>query len=300
MYGYSYLIQIYSKILIIHFVISLLYLFFLERNRYSQRQRFLIDSAPAIPLSHHWHSLPVRFSMQRYSVRSVAKYRYANGIWILQQPSTNHRFGYSVKSVCCFLVLSVLSPLPVLHKNQPLQEAEEPQSKGNKFNKSKFKVMHSRIFQISTTRVEEDNYLNENTLLQGDGIFYDYCAEIDNEERKQDIADLVEYALPKGMFELTSDDTIRYKGSGEKWKEEFVANIRKKAEVITTENMLEWGPVYYLKQALNNPLNTDYHFYLDGEGCQSYAEQSFAFMKFVSTLEPGTTLYIGGVIDYHF
>lgn len=160
--------------------------------------------------------------------------------------------------------------------------------------------MHSRIFQISTTRVDKDNYLNEDTLQQGDGSFYDYCAEIDDKERKQNIADLVEYALPKGIFELTSDDTIRYNGGVEQWKEEFVANIRKKAEAITTENMLEWGPVYYLKEALKNPLDTDYHFYLDGEGCQSYAEQSFAFMEFACNLEPGTTLYIGGVIDYHF
>lgn len=160
--------------------------------------------------------------------------------------------------------------------------------------------MHSRIFQISTERVEKENYLNEDTLQQGDGSFYDYCANIGDEERKQDIADLVEYALPKGMFELTSDDTIRYNGGIEQWKEEFVANIHKKAEAITTENMQEYMPIYNLKEALQNPLNTGYHFYLDGDGCQTFAEPSFAFMEFVCTLEPGTTLYIGGVIDYHF
>ena len=160
--------------------------------------------------------------------------------------------------------------------------------------------MHSRIFQISTVRVDKENYLNEDTLQQGDGSLYDYCAEVDDEERKQDIADLVEYALPKGMFELTSDDTIRYNGGIEQWKEGVVADIHKKAEAITTENMLEYMPIYNLKEALKNPLDTNYHFYLDGEGWQSYAEQSFAFMEFVCTLEPGTTLYIGGVIDYHF
>lgn len=160
--------------------------------------------------------------------------------------------------------------------------------------------MHSRIFQISTVRVDKENYLNEDTLQQGDGSLYDYCAEVDDEERKQDIANLVEYALPKGMFELTSDDTIRYNGGIEQWKEGVVADIHKKAEAITTENMLEYMPIYNLKEALKNPLDTNYHFYLDGEGWQSFAEQSFAFMEFVCTLEPGTTLYIGGVIDYHF
>lgn len=160
--------------------------------------------------------------------------------------------------------------------------------------------MHCRIFQISTTRIEKDNYLNEDTLQQGDYGPYDYCAEIDDEERKEDIANLVNYALPKGMFEFVGDDTIRYNGGMEQWKEEYVANIRKKAEELTVVNMWQWSTTYYLKEAIKNPLDTDYHFYLDGDGCQSFAEQSFAFMQFVSNLEPGTILYIGGIIDYHF
>ena len=160
--------------------------------------------------------------------------------------------------------------------------------------------MHSRIFQISTMRIDKENYLNEDTLLQGDGSSYDYCANISDEIRKEDIADLVKYILPKGMFELISEDTLRYKGGIEQWKEEYVANIRKKAEALTVENMLEWGSTYYLKRAVDNPLDTYYNFYLDGDGCQSYAEESFAFMEFVSSLEPGTTLYIGGVTAYHF
>lgn len=160
--------------------------------------------------------------------------------------------------------------------------------------------MHSRIFQITKERVDKHSFLHENSLTQGDGSYYDYCAKIDDEERKENIRCLVEGILPQGMFELTSDDTIRYNGGIEQWKEEFVANIRKKAEAITAENMLEWGPIYYLQQALKNPLDTDYMFYLDNAGWQSYAEQSFTFMEFVCTLEVGTTLYIGGVIDYHF
>lgn len=156
--------------------------------------------------------------------------------------------------------------------------------------------MHSRIFQISKMWIEKENYLNEDTLHQGDGSFYDYCAEIDDEERKEDIRYLVNTALPKDMFELVGDDTIRYIGGVEQWKENFVTNIRKKAEAITTENMLEFvGPVYQLEKALENPLDIAYHFYLDGEGYQSFAEKSFAFMEFVCTLEPGTILYIGGV-----
>ena len=162
--------------------------------------------------------------------------------------------------------------------------------------------MHSRVFQISTTQIDKENYLNEDTLNQGDNSFYDYCADISDEERKEEITNLVNSILPKGMFELVSEDTIRYTGDGmEQWKEKYAAEIRKKADAITTENMLEFvGPVYQLEKALENPLDIAYHFYLDGEGYQSFAEKSFAFMEFVCTLEPGTILYIGGVIDYHF
>lgn len=31
--------------------------------------------------------------------------------------------------------------------------------------------MHSKIFQITQTRVDKDSYLNEDTLMQGEGSF---------------------------------------------------------------------------------------------------------------------------------
>ena len=111
--------------------------------------------------------------------------------------------------------------------------------------------MHSRVFQISTTQIDKENYLNEDTLNQGDNSFYDYCADISDEERKEEITNLVNSILPKGMFELVSEDTIRYTGDGmEQWKEKYVAEIRKKADAITVENMFEWSSTYYLKQAI--------------------------------------------------
>lgn len=167
---------------------------------------------------------------------------------------------------------------------------------------AKFKIMHSKIFQITKVQVvDEDCFLNENTLEQGDSSYYDYCSEIDDEEREEHIAYLVENVLPEGMFDLISENTMRYNGGAEQWKETFIADVRKKAEAITTDNVLEWvGPVYRLEQALKNPLDTGYMFYMDEEGWQSYAEFSYAFMRYVCELEVGTLLYIGGVIDYHF
>ena len=33
--------------------------------------------------------------------------------------------------------------------------------------------MHAKVFQITKQRVDNENTLNENTLTQGDGSFYD-------------------------------------------------------------------------------------------------------------------------------
>ena len=159
--------------------------------------------------------------------------------------------------------------------------------------------MHSTIFQITKTR--EENYLNEDTLMQGDNSHFDYCAEMDDEVRKEEIDYLVNHILPKGMFELTSEDTILYKGGADKWKEDFVSEIRKRAEAITPDKVQDWiGPVYQLEKYLKDLLGTSYWFYTDEEGVQLYAEQSYEFLREICDLEPGTTLYIGGVIDYHF
>lgn len=161
--------------------------------------------------------------------------------------------------------------------------------------------MHSRIFQITEVKADKENYLNEDTLEQGDGHYYDYCSEIDEEDRKFHIANLVDNVLPKGMFELVAEDTIRYNGGADKWKEEFVRTLKEKAQAVTTENCTLWiGAVYQLEKFLKNPLDTGYQFYMDEQGITGYAEQSYEFLRTVSGLEPGTLLYIGGVIDYHF
>lgn len=161
--------------------------------------------------------------------------------------------------------------------------------------------MHSKIFQITNEKPLKDNFLNEDTLEQGDGHYYDYCSEIDEEDRKFHIDNLVNNILPKGMFELVADDTIRYNGGADKWKEEFVTALQEKVKDVTTENCMMWiGAVYQLEKFLKNPLDTGYQFYMDEQGIIGYADQSYEFLRTVSEFEPGTLLYIGGVIDYHF
>ena len=162
--------------------------------------------------------------------------------------------------------------------------------------------MHSKIFQITTKRLEKNRFLNEFTLEQGQFCIYDYCKWISQTEREIQIDNLVMYALPKGMFRRIAEDEIMYNGGIEQWSKEFADRIKETVTKITAENVIDpcCPAVAELIHLINNPLDTDYRFYTDADGTQSFAEQSFAFMQFVSTLEPGTILYIGGVIDYHF
>lgn len=160
--------------------------------------------------------------------------------------------------------------------------------------------MHSRIFQITTEQVERENYLNEDTLEQGDTASIDYCAEIDRKDREESIAYLVDSILPEGMFTRLGANILRYNGGMEQWTAEAVAKIKEKAAALTADNYLRFGELYNLKKAVENPLDTAYLFYTDKEGLQSWADQSYDFMSFVNGLEAGTLLYIGGVIDYHY
>ena len=161
--------------------------------------------------------------------------------------------------------------------------------------------MHSTIFQITKEQVFGNNLLNEDTISQGDGTPYDYCSEIDDGERQRSIETLVNEILPKGMFELKSPSTMVYKGGIEDWKKSCIDNIQQKAQELTPDNIIDWiGPIYQLEKAIKNPLGTSYQFYLDEEAFQCYAEESYELLRFVSLLEEGTTLYFGGIIDYHF
>lgn len=160
--------------------------------------------------------------------------------------------------------------------------------------------MHSSVYQITTEKVEKGDFLNEDTLFQGNNSELDYCSDIDNEERKERIKDLVNKILPEGMFTLIDDNTIRYNGGVEAWQEKWVKLLQEKCSLVTAGNIQEWSTLYHLKEAIDNPLDTESRFYDDCIGCSGYACKSGEFMKSLNDIKPGTMLYIGGVIDYYF
>ena len=161
--------------------------------------------------------------------------------------------------------------------------------------------MHAKVYQITKRRVDKENYLNENTLTQGDSSDYDYCSEISEEERAESIDTLVNQILPKGMFTLIGSDELVFNGGTPEWTQQWVINIHEKARDVTAKNVTNWiGAAYQLQKVVNNPLATDSHFYLSEDNTQTYGEESAELMRMVCKLRIGERLYIGGIIDYHF
>lgn len=161
--------------------------------------------------------------------------------------------------------------------------------------------MHSTIFQITTEKVEKENYLTEENVCSWECRDIDYCSEIDEDDRKDRINRLVNSWLPSGMFTLVDDSTIRYNGGAEEWKNQWVKLIQDTAAQVTAENVLNGlGPMYSLEKALSNPLDLGTLFYSDSENISCYAEFSAGFMRDVCQLQEGSLLYVGSVLDYHY
>ena len=161
--------------------------------------------------------------------------------------------------------------------------------------------MHAMVYQLFTEKMEKENWLDEDTLLQGDGSYYDWCSEISEDERKAAIIELATCILPAGMFRLIDSETLEYLGGMNEWKKSWVANIHRKALGVNENNVMKLvGETYLLEKEIKNPLHTDSHFYLEGEGYQTFAEPSAELMRLVDEMKVGDRLYIGGIIDFHF
>ena len=162
--------------------------------------------------------------------------------------------------------------------------------------------MHSTIFQITEEKIPKSDFIDESTFEQGNYDFYDYCTDTQDDERMDAINNLVDRLLPTDMFSLDENDKniIVYNGGAEDWKNKWVKRIQQKAKEITSQNVTESiGKIYHLEQELINPLDIGSRFVTENYQ-SSHAQQSGDFMKMICKLEPGTELYFGGILDFHW
>lgn len=68
----------------------------------------------------------------------------------------------------------------LMHRESDSRNEASASTKGKKITikPQNQRIMHGKIFQITQEKPSKENFLNENTLNQGDGNYYDYCSEI--------------------------------------------------------------------------------------------------------------------------
>lgn len=162
----------------------------------------------------------------------------------------------------------------------------------------KQKNMHSTLFQIATSPIEEENLLTENSIPFGEGTDLDYLDERTDKARLELIKVLVDEVMPHGMFIIEGEDQLVYQGGYQEWAEKWVKDIHEKARAVTVENVTEWiGPAYQLQKAVENPFDCGTRFCIDGD---TAPEQSAVLMATVARMKKGDSLYIGSVFNFHW
>lgn len=159
--------------------------------------------------------------------------------------------------------------------------------------------MHSRIYQISPNPIDTDDYPSDHEITDSSS-WIDYALEIDDEdERREEIQDLVEWRLPKGMFELNADgESITYKGGMEQWRRDFVERLHGLAGAITSQNVYNSMKLFELTHGIKWPFGNETMFIFEEDPA---ARTNGDFMEcYVNDLNIGDVLYIGAVFDYHY
>lgn len=163
--------------------------------------------------------------------------------------------------------------------------------------------MHSRIFQLSTKKLPKDEWINEFSISDSEMGYYgiDYCDETDT--YKEDLEELAKI-LPKDVFKMKGRK-IEIISDGSCLFENYKARILKMVlnmEYDRGEYQFLGLTPYKIGNLVRNILNTDFLFFIDEEGDnveRSNALVSYAFNAMNDEKYP-KTLYINGILDYHF
>lgn len=160
--------------------------------------------------------------------------------------------------------------------------------------------MHSIIYQISTEPIAEHDFLRIEHIVAGEMASISYVYDNTEEGREHDIKNLMELILPKGMFILSAENTLTYKGGFSMWRKSHFDNIKALSNQLTPANVMKWsGPIGELKKAIINPLGTAALFVTEFYGGAGTAEYSADLMDMVSGLKKGDRLYLGAILGYH-
>lgn len=162
--------------------------------------------------------------------------------------------------------------------------------------------MHSRIFQLSTENLPQDEWINYDSISDLDmgRYFIDYCVRTDYYE--DDLKRLAEI-LPKRVFkvegrkiEIVSDGSCLF----EQYKKDLLWMVSEMQFDSGDFQFLGFAP-YAIADRARRIINTDFLFYMeDWSGGVGTTETliSYAFNAMNDERYP-KTLYINGILNYH-
>jgi hypothetical protein len=160
--------------------------------------------------------------------------------------------------------------------------------------------MHSRIYQISKTPIDKEDYIEESNYY--DHWFTNSVADYvdDDTNRDDDIEWLKDCYEKKGLY-FGQDDNGEYFIVEDKTKffeanfEKFQKELKELSEKTLDDFMGGEGnmSLYRLKSSYDD----EFGFYIDDDG--EYHGVA-TFNRFMRCATVGTKYYIGATIDYHF
>lgn len=160
--------------------------------------------------------------------------------------------------------------------------------------------MHSNIFQLSAKPISAGDFLTSEYFYD-DCHFADYIGDEFNDEERHKKIKWLSVEFPE-MFDFVNDEEygegLIFKGMGN-FLAEWVKAIKDFADTLTEENILKDINLYNLKsltERTNHRLNS--RFFI--ENWNNCVGDCADFIEWLNTLEVGTRIYFGSVIDYHF
>lgn len=160
--------------------------------------------------------------------------------------------------------------------------------------------MHSTIFQLSTERLSEDEWINENTFIEDYGRFgIDYTNEgIDREEEIESLADI----LPKSVFKVEGDK-VTILNNGECLFEQYKRDLQQILDEMTynkgTSSALASGAYRLSKRALRI-IDCNTLFHIPEWNWLGTSNDLLEYANYAFEKRKPKTLYICGILDYHY
>lgn len=156
--------------------------------------------------------------------------------------------------------------------------------------------MNNSIFQLS------EKPFNDNDLISPEHFYdssYDFASYIGDEYEGKERTDEIKLIASEFNEILAIDgEVLIYKGLGN-FTKEWAEKIQEIASSLTGGNILKDSNLYRMKSIIKKTHHDiDSRFYI--EDWNNCAGDCADFINWLSTLEVGTRIYVGSVINYHF